>query len=392
MRLQRLLAAGFLSLVGLCLLWGCASTSKADISHDKKASSDVVEAASNHVVFQVGRAPENMIAADFDKDGLVDIATVAHGESVLKIFQGTGPRRFKLVKILGDNIVGHHPRRIEAVDWDKDGLKDIVCSAEGDVSVMWFRNTGHFDFKRADVFNLSIPPDAMAVTDMDGDGRLDIVLGPYDSGPVTVLWGKAQGKFDFDISNIPAGRIVLHLVTGDWNSDGKPDIFWSETHSYKTKVALNQGNRKFKVKTIFQRPRDILELPRSVATADINGDGCLDAVSPLEIGKAAVIIYGDCKGGVLKTDRIEAPVYGFRGVGAVSAGKGHPAMIALGETNRFFIGTRSDAGTWALREFPARGIPEEFEFTDIDKDGFLDLLYINRVGDDGNILFGPLLR
>ena len=382
-----------------CLFWtvllflsGCTNASRR--ASDINSAGKAVEFQRDNdqiVKLDIGVAPENMVVADFDNDGIMDLATSSHGASCVKIFKGLGKRKFKLVEELSKDIVGHHPRVIKAVDWDGDGLKDIICAAEGISSLLWLRNNGKFGFVNMAEFALESPPRAMDIADMDGDGNLDVVLGPYDTGSIKVLWGRGPGKFEFAISSIKAHRIVLHITIADWNSDGRQDILWSETHSYKVRVALNQGKRRFETRNIFERPKDYIELPRSLAAADLNGDGCLDVVVPLEIGGAALITYGNCKGGVLDTERIKAPSYGFRGVGAVAAGKGHPAMIALGETNRYFIGTRAHDQSWKLKEFPVKGIPEEFEFMDIDMDGNLDLFFIIRTRDTGEILFGPIL-
>ncbi len=344
-----------------------------------------------HVQLEAGRDPENIQTADFNNDGLLDIAVVSHGDSCIKIFWGKGGRDFQPGPVLGKDMTGFHPDFISATDWDRDGFADLILAAEGTSSVIYFRNMEGKGFKKAGAISVRYPPKGIAVADLDGDGNMDIVLGPYSSGNIVVLWGRRQPLFEFDTTEIEAGDYASSVCVADWNLDGRPDILWTETEMYNVKVAINRGGRKFRTNTLFHRSKEMVELPRSVITADMNGDGCVDALSPLEIGKAAIVIYGDCKGGVQSVERIPAPVWGFRGIGAIAKGKGHPAYIALGEKLRIFVGFKDMDGKWKLKEYKAGKVPENFLFQDMDKDGYIDLLFVDSAGDTASVYYGPLI-
>ena len=345
----------------------------------------------HYLHLDAGKDPENIITDDFNRDGLLDIAVVSHGDSCIKIFWGNGGREFLPGPILERELTGFHPDFVTAADWDKDGFTDLVLAAEGISSVVLFKNMQGVGFEKAGQFEVKYSPKGIGVADFDGDGEKDIVLGPYASGNILVLWGKNQPRFEFDISEIKAGDYASSVCISDWNLDGKPDILWTETQKYNVKVAINRGDRTFQTKTLFHRSKEMVELPRSVVTADVNEDGCVDALSPLEIGKAAVILYGDCKGGVLSLQKIKAPDWGFRGIGAIGAGKNHPAYIALGEKLRMFVGVRARDGSWHLKEYKAGRVPENFIFRDVDKDGRMDVLFVDSAGDTASIYFGPLI-
>jgi hypothetical protein len=104
----------------------------------------------------------------------------------------------------------------------------------------------------------------------------------------------------------------------------------------------------------------------------------------------ALLLYGDGKGGVASTDKIPAPVWGYSGIAAVSAGGNHPAMVGLGEEGRNFIAVRSGEGKWNLKELTAGSLPLDLQFVDIDQDGYLDLLFVNSAGSTMEIHYGPL--
>ena len=376
----------------LLLLPGCSGLrGDASLSQGKAPSTADIGYPDNYLEFKAGKDPENMIAADFNNDGVPDVAIVSHGDNCIKIFRGKGDRKFELHQTLTKEIVGFHPDFIASTDWDGDGFLDLILAAEGTHCAVYLKNVNGERFVSSAKFQVKYPPKSIAVSDIDNDGNKDVVLGPYSYGNVMVLWGKGKPGFDFDASEIKAGPFASSVCIADWNNDGKPDVFWTETERYNIKVAVNLGNRKFLTKTLFHRSKIMLELPRSVVTADIDGDGCIDALSPLEIGRAAVIIYGDCRGGLHSIEKIKAPSWGYRGIGAIAAGETHPAMIALGEKKKMFIGIKDGAGEWKLREYKAGNVPENFMFTDIDQDGHIDVLFVDSAGDTGSIYFGPLI-
>ncbi len=342
-----------------------------------------------------GRDMENAVVDDFNKDGNLDIAAVSHGENCLKIFFGKGNRKFEQVQVLPKKSVGFHPDHVASVDWDGDGFDDLLLASEGERAVLYFRNNkGRFSEKPMK-FSVSAHPQSLLIADLDQDGKRDIVLGPYGPQNITVLWGKDPKAFSFEVTKISRSpEYGGYISLGDWNKDGRQDVFFIEPDSNRVRVAINKGKRRFVNKDVYawvrKNANTLPRMPASVASADLNGDGCVDVLIPMELGKVAVIAYGDCHGNTASVDEIPAPAWGYRGCGAVAAGKGHPAMIALGEKQKMFIGKQDKDGKWKLKKFKAGKSSTMFKFLDIDKDGNLDVLFVDYDGDKIGIYFGPL--
>ena len=94
-----------------------------------------------------------------------------------------------------------------AVDIDGDGDMDIIASSSlnqdefsTDASIIWFENNGDMTFVRRDVTDDPALLIVIAPGDMDGDGRVDFVTGPYPSAPPLdlenriILWRNHWGE------------------------------------------------------------------------------------------------------------------------------------------------------------------------------------------------------
>lgn len=67
---------------------------------------------------------------------------------------------------------------------------------------------------------------SIAAADLNGDGKLDLILGDGANGSVTILLGKGDGTFHLDSTLILGGaNAVGALVAADFNADKNVDIF-----------------------------------------------------------------------------------------------------------------------------------------------------------------------
>ena len=370
----------------------CAQKSRKDKGIQKTVQTQKDKIPGTNKGYQeitVGSSPLSPLVADFNRDGYNDFAVVSHGESQLKIFWGRPDRRFVKGPVFGKDQVGYHPGKITIVDWNMDGLPDILLAGEGVFNVQLWQNTGNGFTKKA---KIQVPINAVSIkcSDLDGDGDLDIVLGPHDGSSIAILW--ATGKdFAFETQIIKANKGAQNVEIADWNNDGKQDIFWVELYPGSAVVALNQGNRKFS-KNYIKKPGKptgvIKDGPAYIKLADLDGDGCQDAAVTLEVGKACYIYYGNCQGDIKKFDKIPAPAWGFSGLATVGFDSSHLPMLGLGEEMRLFIAKKGKEG-WQMTEKPAGSLPRDFTFVDVDKDGDIDLIFSNTAGKTIGILYGP---
>lgn len=136
------------------------------------------------------------------------------------------------------NIQGSIPMIV--VDLDRDGSNDILVGAGHDYGLWWWRQTGKaadgsVEFEKKLIDNKFSQPHALAMADLDGDGRDEIITGKRyyahnggDPGgqdmPEIHAYSYVNGQFTK--SPIEQGHvgIGLQIATGDLNGDGRIDI------------------------------------------------------------------------------------------------------------------------------------------------------------------------
>jgi hypothetical protein len=128
--------------------------------------------------------------------------------------------------------------------------------------------------------------EAIAMGDLNSDGQPDLVAANLNMDNVSVLLQDGTGSGHFlRAANYPAGTGPCALAIGDLNGDGKPDI---AVAGYDVAILFQNPNSPgtFMAPTTLYIPWGA---PNSVATADLNGDGNADLVAPT-VGNVAVFL------------------------------------------------------------------------------------------------------
>lgn len=119
--------------------------------------------------------------------------------------------------------VGAAPIDIGVADFNSDGLLDLAVANQNSSNVSVLMGNGNGMFQAA--VNFAAMPDARALTigDMNDDGRPDIVVTHGDSNQLSTLLGDGDGSFQAASSH-PAVGSPRGVAVGDFNNDGSTDI------------------------------------------------------------------------------------------------------------------------------------------------------------------------
>jgi len=135
----------------------------------------------------------------------------------------------------------------------------------------------------------------LAIGDLDGDGRLDIVMANLD-GPNAILWN--QGDFQFRRENLPFGKSRAAAIV-DVDADGNPDIVFTRRFEKPT-LLHNTGKSGAERFTVGILP-GVNNPFYSMAWGDLDGNGELELIAgsyDTELFKQAGPIFQQQGGGV----------------------------------------------------------------------------------------------
>ena len=223
-------------------------------------------------------APRHVAAADFDEDGKLDIAAV-NGGGTLSILLGNGDGSFKAPIAIP---IGQSLTSVAAGDIDGDGHADIAVSIDADsatgyVGVLRCDGQGHF---LAPVeTSVAFGPYALRLRDLDGDGRLDLVMltggGGFSVKNVEVCRGTG-GASPGPCVEYLAGNTSLGLDLADLDDDGALDVLTADDYFIDPGVTVLMGNGGARLRSVVTvGHRDI----QDALAGDFDGDGLLDVMT-----------------------------------------------------------------------------------------------------------------
>jgi FG-GAP-like repeat len=191
----------------------------------------------------VGGRPLALAARDFNGDGRRDLATANSGGGSISILLGRGDGTFAVSHHIDLSSVSR-PFSIAAADFNRDGHLDIATPLHGFVRVAVLLGNGNGTFTRA--ADLPVPFDngnlvGIAVADFNLDAHPDLAVSDHYFSDVIVFLGRGDGTFAGGRRE-GVGIRPTNVEIGDFDHDGRPDIATANDISFTEQVSLLLGN------------------------------------------------------------------------------------------------------------------------------------------------------
>jgi len=131
---------------------------------------------------------DNQIAADLDRDGLLDV--VAAYANVIAWWRQEATLIFTNMQIIDGNFTG--AMGVDAGDIDNDGDNDVVGAAQSASTIAWWENNGRMQFVEHTINASFAGARRVQLVDLDHDSDLDIVAAADNAGDIA--WWRNDGN------------------------------------------------------------------------------------------------------------------------------------------------------------------------------------------------------
>ena len=214
--------------------------------------------------------PYTVVAADVNGDGHPDLIAVNYSDNSVGVLLNNGSEHFAGQQTFA---VGGHPRSVAVADLG-NGHPDLVVgnTSSSSVSVLIGNGNGTFTSQTTIAVGRSTPREVV-VANVNSDSFPDLVVANAGDNTVGVLLGNGNGTFRAEQTiAIVLGGANVPLAVGDVNGDGKADLVVADYFHNAVAVLLGNNNGTFTAPVTYAAGAG----PIAVVLADVNHDGNLD--------------------------------------------------------------------------------------------------------------------
>jgi len=253
-------------------------------------------------VFSTGSNPFSIATADVNGDGKGDLIVANYGSATVSVLLNTAAPgaiapAFSAQQTFATDT---NPNCVTTADIDGDGKADLIVANYGSATLSVLHNTtvpgaATPSFAAQQTFPTGSGPSSVATADVNGDGKSDLIAVDYNSNTASVLLnttapGAATTSFAGQ-QTFPTGTNPYALAVADVNGDGKPDLIVANYNGNSISLLRNttvagSATASFAA----QQPFNTGPHPVFVAAVDLNGDGKPDLLSPNLTGASASVL------------------------------------------------------------------------------------------------------
>ena len=361
--------------------------------------------------------PGSVQVVDLNGDGKPDVAFAGAGGNVIGVLLNTTPAP---ATVLGNNSyaaqqtfgAGTQPASVVSADVNGDGKPDLVVANQGSSNVSVLLNTtlpgaASPSYAAQQPFTTGTGPQSVAVADVNGDGKRDLVVANQGANTISVLLNTtAPGAATPSYASqqpFPAGTAPQSVAVGDLNGDGVADVAAVNTGGGISVLLNTTAPGAVTSSFAAAQPFTAGTSGRSITAADLNGDGRLDLVALSPADGTVLVLFNTTAPGATTASFTAAQAFAtvtgnpgsnpYAVVAADVNGDGRRDLIIsnVGSASVSVLLNSTVAGSNTPGFLAAQGFgvgtnPHGVSAADVDGDGKLDLLVANGAGNTVSVL------
>jgi hypothetical protein len=338
--------------------------------------------------------PEAVVVGDFNEDSHPDFAVAAagpdaqtNGSLTVYINNGTGKAFQPPTSGPASYTVGRLPSALAAADFNKDGHLDLALTNANDHTVTVLLGNGDGSFRPApgspfDTGGTS--PYSLGVADFNGDNKLDLAVGNLGSSEVRILHGNGTGGFTLDSIHL-GGAQSNNLAVGDFTGDGRPEV--AELAGKPNSIVqlfVQDSNGVFQAGDTL----DLTLYPVGIAAGLINGDGTLDLVTANNVNDTVNVLINTGSGHFATAVSFPAGQVPYTMTLADLNGDGHLDVAVVGNHGVSVLLGNGNGGfiTVPGSPFPGAAVSTGIAAGDFNGDGAPDLVQLDFTNGQALVL------
>ncbi len=177
--------------------------------------------------FNVGNGLSSLTLADINSDNKPDLIGTNKTNNTISVLLNTTSAGATSVGFSSEQTfnVGTGPMAVAAGDINNDGKPDLFTANESDNSVSVLMNTtapgaATASFTSQQVYDVNIQPVSLTMTDVNGDGKNDLLVSNMGSNMVSVLLNDTtpgstspgfEGQTSFSTGSLPMGICIANF-------------------------------------------------------------------------------------------------------------------------------------------------------------------------------------
>ena len=328
---------------------------------------------------ELGGSIGRILLADLNADGLPEIIAALPEQNSIAIAYSPDQQGYQKTNIFSSGQ--GRPTDLALADFDDDGILDLAVANHETNHISIFMGTGSGNFKNAQLLITPSQPHVhtLAAGDFDGDGKIDLAVDSWQNNQVLFFSGRGDGSFNATPQKITvAPQPRINITAYDFNGDGLADIATPANASSKVSVLINSGAAGYLLST-----PTVAASPFHISAGDINGDGKADLAITHRAGNyrdqqydKLTILYGDGRGAFTEAPFSPVEVKGSptqAAIGQVGCGKSQSIAVVKQSSNEIAIITITPNGPQQKHISDGKS-PRELAIADMDGNGCGDLV------------------